>query len=206
MTALSLSVHTARNSGPILALLQHEFRGVESVLEIASGNGQHATTFAAELRDLVWQTSDLEDNHKIINQWLDSMSVTNVLPPLSLDVRTATLPHASYGGVFSANSAHIMSASAVSKMFELVAKALQMDGVFCLYGPFRQNGEFNSESNAAFHTSLRTRNAEMGIRHLEQLDGFAITGGLVRRRLFAMPANNHLVVWQKTEEQEHGNT
>ena len=206
MSSLSLSAHTARNSAPILAILQHEFRAVETVLEIASGNGQHATTFAAELRELVWQTSELEENHVIINQWLDSASIANVLPPMLLDVRTATLPRESYGGVFSANSAHIMSATAVGKMFELAAKALRKGGVFCLYGPFRQNGEFNSESNAAFHTSLQTRNAEMGIRHLEQLDDFAMAGGLVRRRLFAMPANNHLVVWHKVEEQEHGNT
>jgi hypothetical protein len=194
---MSLAPHTARNSGPILEVLRREFKNLDSVLEIASGNGQHATTFASELRGLVWQTSDLEENHETINRWLDDRAIANVLPPISLDVRTATVPTASYSGVFSANSAHIMSATAVGKMFELVATALQLRGVFCLYGPFRQAGEFNAESNATFHRSLRSRNPDMGIRHLEQLDEFATAGGLERQRLFAMPSNNHLVVWQK---------
>ena len=33
---------TERNSTPILAVLQHEFRHATSVLEIGSGTGQHA--------------------------------------------------------------------------------------------------------------------------------------------------------------------
>ena len=194
-----LATHTARNSIPILDILRDEFRVVNRVLEIGSGNGQHATTFAAELPNLVWQTSDLDENHATIKHWLADASVGNVLPPLSLDVRTASGPSSSFDGVFSANSAHIMSLPAVAKMFALVAEVLQENGVFCLYGPFRQKGEFNSDSNAAFHASLRSRNSEMGIRHLEELDEFARSSGLLRQRLFSMPANNYLAVWQSVK-------
>ena len=109
---------------------------MKSVLEIGSGSGQHATAFAMELPHLSWQTSDLEENHDTINSWLANAAVGNVLPPLSLDVRTAPAPSARFDGVFSANSAHIMSAPAVAKMFAFVANILRDDGVFCLYGPF----------------------------------------------------------------------
>jgi len=37
----------------------------------------------------------------------------------------------------------------------------------------------------------------MGIRDLEDLDALAETSGMSRVRLYAMPANNNLVVWQK---------
>jgi hypothetical protein len=108
-----------------------------------------------------------------------------------------------YDAAFSANTAHIMSIAAVEKMFALVADALRISGVFCLYGPFRQGGEFDTCSNAEFHKSLRSQDAAMGIRHLEDLDQFAATGGMRRERLYAMPANNLIVVWQKSGESQN---
>ncbi len=186
-----------RNSAPILEVLRTEFSACSAVLEIGSGTGQHAARFAAELPNLLWQTSDLEENHAGINSWVDGAKLTNLQMPLSLDVFTAELPGSSYDAVFSANTAHIMSIVGAEKMFELVATVLTQSGVFCLYGPFRQGGEFNTPSNAAFHESLRARNSDMGIRHLEVLDQFGSTNGLSRVRLYAMPANNHLAVWHK---------
>jgi len=90
-----------------------------------------------------------------------------------------------------------MGIDAVQKMFVLVGNALVADGVFCLYGPFRQEGEFNTPSNAAFHQTLRSQNPEMGIRHLESLDEFARDNNMTRVRLYSMPANNHIAVWHK---------
>ena len=114
-----------------------------------------------------------------------------------MDVLIADVAAASCDAVFSANTTHIMSIEAVQKMFALVGKALSDGGVFCLYGPFRQGGEFNTPSNAAFHQTLRSRNPEMGIRHLESLDGYARDHDMERVRLYAMPANNHIAIWHK---------
>ena len=167
------------------------------MLEIGSGTGQHAVRFASELPNLCWQTSDLDKNHAGIGAWVSDSKLDNLLPPKSLDVLTADLTAASYDAVFSANTAHIMSIEAVAKMFSLVGKALCPSGVFCLYGPMRQDGEFNSASNLAFDGSLRSRDAAMGIRDIEALDKFGSTCGLSRERLYAMPANNHIAVWRR---------
>ena len=70
-------------------------------------------------------------------------------------------------------------------------------GVFCLYGPFQQGGKFNTPSNAAFHEILRSRDPQMGIRDLIDLDEQGAKHGLTRQRLYAMPANNHIAVWKK---------
>jgi len=200
MTKKPFAPPTGRNCQPILDVLRNEFRHANSVLEIGSGTGQHAVAFAAELGHLVWQTSDLDENHEAIRAWLTDAALPNLREPLSLDVRTAAMDGTVYDAAFSANTAHIMSIAAVEKMFALVADALRFSGVFCLYGPFRQAGEFNTCSNAEFHTSLRSQDAAMGIRHLEDLDQFAATGGMRRDRLYAMPANNLIVVWQKSGE------
>jgi len=188
---------TERNSQPILDVIREEFRSRGSILEIGSGTGQHAVSFGPELGHLVWQTSDVAENHAGILAWLAEAALPNVSEPVVLDVLADTMPSGPYDGVYSANTAHIMSFAAVEKMFLLVASVLADDGVFVLYGPFRQGGEFNTLSNAEFHRSLRQRDPDMGIRHLEDLDRLAAAGGMIRVRSYAMPANNHIAVWVK---------
>jgi len=191
------SEYSERNGGPILEVLKLEFSNCLAVLEIGSGTGQHAVRFASALPNLSWQTSDLDDNHDGIDAWITDAKLSNLLKPISLDVRTADVIVESFDGVYSANTAHIMSLEAVIRMFSLVAKALRDGGVFCLYGPFRQGGEFNAASNAAFDESLRSRDANMGIRDIETLDDLGAEHGLRRVNVYAMPANNHIVVWKK---------
>ena len=170
------------------------------MLEIGSGTGQHAAFFAAALPHLQWQTSDRDENHNGIGAWVDGAGLANLLPPLSLDVLTTAVAAASYDVVYSANTAHIMSIDAVEKMFAIVGTALKHGGTFCLYGPFRQDGEFNTPSNAAFDQSLRSQNPAMGIRDLEALDQFGHDSNLTRTRLYAMPANNHIGIWHRAEQ------
>jgi len=191
---------SARNGPPILGVLRREFASARSVLEIGSGTGQHAVLFGAAMPHLTWQTSDLEANHGAIRSWLTDGGAPNVLPPLQLDVRSPGPVEGRYDAVFSANTAHIMSRQAVEGMFELVAEVLAAGGCFCLYGPFAHGGRFNAPGNAAFDASLRARDASMGLRDLDDLDATAGTLGLERQRLYAMPANNQLVVWRKSAE------
>ena len=167
------SAAAERNKRPILEVLQKEFRDARRVLEIGSGTGQHAVFFGAELPHLTWQTSDLPENHAIILQALQDYGPDNVKAPLDLDVEHAEGRTIEADAVFSANTAHIMSISAVERMFELVGRVLPQDGPFCLYGPFNFSGQFSSDSNARFDASLRERNPSMGIRDLGDLDRFA---------------------------------
>jgi cyclopropane fatty-acyl-phospholipid synthase-like methyltransferase len=197
MSNRPFSEYAERNSGPILEVLKIELSNCMTLLEIGSGTGQHAHRFAGELPNLEWQTSDLDENHDGISAWVSDSQLTNLLPPISLDVLIADVRTASYDAVYSANTAHIMRIDAVAKMFSLVGKAITHGGVFCLYGPFRRGGEFNTASNAAFDESLRSRNEEMGIRDIESLDEFGSKCGLIRENLYAMPANNHIAVWRK---------
>jgi predicted O-methyltransferase YrrM len=85
-----------RNSAPILEILQREFRDCSQVLEIGSGTGQHAVTFAKELRHLYWQTSDLDENHAGICAWAEHAGLENLGAPVSLDVRTAQVDENAY--------------------------------------------------------------------------------------------------------------
>jgi len=198
MTDKPYAEYAARNAAPILEILRREFRDSSQVLEIGSGTGQHAVAFAAVLGHLHWQTSDLDENHAGINAWIDASQLDNVRPPVSMDVRSADVQADDYDAVFSSNTAHIMGIDAVEYMFCLVGKALRDQGTFCLYGPFRCDGQFNTQSNADFDADLRGRDAVMGIRDIETLDEFAATNGLQRQRFYAVPSNNSVAVWRKT--------
>lgn len=200
MTERAFAHAAEKNAAPILEVLRHEFRDCREVLEIGSGTGQHAVTFATDLDRLDWQTSDLDENHAAIEAWIAESGVTTVRAPLSVDVRTADLAPDMYDGVYSSNTAHIMSMDAVLDMFALVARTLRPGGIFCLYGPFSSGGRFNAPSNQQFDQQLRARDAGMGLRDLVVLEEHATRHGLMRDKLYAMPANNLLAVWRKESE------
>ena len=189
-----------RNAAPILEVLRLEFADRRAVLEIGSGTGQHAVTFASQLTRLEWQPTDVADYCPGIRAWIADTKLENVRPPLELDVRYDEAGGMRFDAAFSANTAHIMDLDAVEMMFKLLGHALEPGAIFCLYGPFRIDGEFNTRSNAAFDASLRQRNPAMGIRDLDELDAFALYAGLHRQRLYAMPSNNFAVLWRKPEK------
>jgi SAM-dependent methyltransferase len=186
-----------RNKNPILEVIRDEFQHCKAVLEIGSGTGQHAVFFASKMPWLVWQTSDLSENHEGINAWLNDANLDNVIAPLVLDVSQPLPTNDKFDAVYSGNTAHIMSIAEVEFMFGIVGRCLIDGGKFCLYGPFNQNGNFTSDSNELFDANLKSQNPAMGIRDLKVLDGFAEANGLHRTSLYAMPANNMIAVWIK---------
>ncbi len=192
-----------RNRDVILQVLRQELSGALRVLEIGSGTGQHAIHFAAALPQVTWQTSELEHNHAGIRHWIVASGLCNVLDPMQLDVSHATDIGANFDAVFSANTAHIMSAAAVSHMIALMPQVLTPAGKLLLYGPFRVDDRFTSDSNEQFDKSLKAQDPLMGIRDLEWIDDLAEKQKLKRAKIYAMPANNLLAVWHK-EDRELG--
>ena len=186
-----------RNKVPILALLRDYFSTPGLILEIGSGTGQHAVYFAEQLPHLTWQPSDVSANLAGIEQWRQAANLANLKPALALDVTRQPWPLAQADGVFSANTAHIMSWAMVEACIAGVGMILRPDGYFCLYGPFSYRGQFTSASNAQFDASLRSRDAAMGIRAFEDVDAQAQKAGMSLVADHAMPANNQLLVWRK---------
>ena len=187
---------TDRNRDAILEVLVDEFSDRREVLEIGSGTGQHAIFFAANLPHLTWQTSDVVENHPGIDSWIEFGNVPNVMPPFEIDVEETIEIEGHFDAVYSSNTAHIMSIHGVECMFEIIGKLLPENGKFCLYGPFNRDGEFTSASNAQFDASLRSQDPRKGIRNLEDLDALAERAGMQRTHLYAMPANNFMVIWR----------
>ena len=196
MEAKPFSPACERNREPILAALREPFAGRRAVLEIGSGTGQHAVHFAAALPHLTWQTSDVAANLAGIRAWLAEAALPNTPAPLELDVR-GTWPVQRFDAAFSANTLHIMSWPEVQRLFEQLDRVLTDDALLAVYGPFNEDGQFTSESNAAFDASLRERAPHMGLRDLGAVDALARTIGLHRFADLPMPANNRTLLWRR---------
>lgn len=69
-------------------------------------------------------------------------------------------------------------------------RVLAEEGVLFLYGPFREAGRYDAESNAAFAASLRERHPNWGVRDLEADAADAARHGPGLTGHVAMPANN----------------
>lgn len=187
-----------RNKAPILAQLRDLYADVRTVLEIGSGTGQHAAHFAAALPQLVWQCSDVADNLPGIRQWIDEAQLPSLPAPLELDV-DKPWPAGRYDAIYSANTLHIMGWPQVQALFAALPQALRPQGLVSVYGPFNRDGAFSSDSNRSFDASLRAADARRGIRDFEAVDALAQAAGLQLLADVAMPANNRLLTWRRSD-------
>ena len=187
------------NRDPILEVLRVLFADRKQVLEIASGTGQHAVYFARALPHLIWQTSELEQNHAGIQMWLDEAQLPNVRSPVCIDANDAHWPVASVDAIFNANTVHIISSPEVELLFEGVGRVLVAGGILCLYGPFNYDGKFTSESNARFDVWLKSRDPKSGVRDFETLNALAEKQNMVLLKDIEMPINNRTLVWQRKQ-------
>lgn len=192
---LPFSQACENNKGPILERLREVFNAPGTVLEIGTGTGQHAVHFAAALPHIQWQPTDHPTAAHLAVSRLEQVALPNILPMRKLDVGNTPWPALDFRWAFSANTAHIMAWTEVEQMFQGIGASLPDDGAFCLYGPFRHQGEFTSESNRAFDQSLRSQAQHMGIRDIEDLSALAKAVGLVLWEDYAMPANNEMLVF-----------
>lgn len=190
-----------RNRGPILEVLRRVLPARGTVLEIASGTGQHVAHFAAALPALAWQPTDRSDaDFASIVAWCADANATNVRPPLVLDTTSEEWPVGTVDAIFNANMIHIAPWAAGLGLLRGAARHLPPDGVLVLYGPFRVHGAHTAPSNAAFDAELRARDPAWGVRDLDEVARVAATHGLVLAEQVAMPANNLSVAFHRRSD------
>jgi cyclopropane fatty-acyl-phospholipid synthase-like methyltransferase len=192
---------TARNREPILNILRKVLPAEGTVLEIASGTGEHAVHFAAALPGLTWQPSDPSAEARAsIAAWIAAAGLVNLVEPLALDAAAPDWPIAGADAVVCINMVHISPWIATEGLMQGAARVLPMDGPLVLYGPYRRAGRELEPSNAAFDESLRQRDPAWGLRLLEDVVELAGEQGLALDSVNEMPANNLTVVLRRRDK------
>ncbi|SDN15772.1 Protein of unknown function [Methylobacterium phyllostachyos] len=188
----------ARNRDAILDVLRRVLPARGTVLEIASGSGEHAVHIAGALPDLTWLPSDpdLEARRSIRAHTLRA-GLTNILTPLDLDARVVPWAVDRVDAIVCINMIHIAPWAATVGLMTGAGHALSEGGILILYGPFREGGRHSADSNGAFDASLRARDPVWGVRDREAVAAEAAQRGLVLTERMAMPANNLTLIFRR---------
>ena len=189
----------ARNTTPILEVLEAHMPARGRVLEIAAGSGEHAVAFAAALPGLDWTPTDPSPEARAsIAAWAAAADLPNLRAPLALDVLdTATWPQGPLQALVCINMIHISPWAATEGLMALAGSRLANGGLLVLYGPYRETNVPLAASNAAFDESLKARDPAWGLRDLDTVTAVAKTEGLVLTRRVAMPSNNLMLLLRR---------
>lgn len=200
---------TQRNREPILTVLRRVLPESGTVLEVASGTGEHAAFFAPRLKPRLWLPSDCNPLHlDSIAAWRDYVGVQTLLSPVHLDAtadrwsieRTPPpqLQDSPISAIVCINMIHIAPWSAGLGLLAGAGRILPAGGLLYLYGPFKEGGRHTAPSNEAFDAMLRDRDPAWGVRDLETVIEVADSEGLTWLETVEMPANNRSILFRKT--------
>ncbi len=187
---------TVRNREPIAAVLAEVLPPSGTVLEIASGSGEHCAFFAVRFPALRWQPSDPEPAALAsIAAWCDGLA--NVAPPLAIDAAAPDWPVDRADALLCINMVHISPWEATLGLIDGAARVLAAGAPLILYGPYRRAEVETAPSNEAFDASLKARDPRWGLREVADVTEAAAARGLGFERLVEMPANNLMLVYRR---------
>ncbi|MBB5687077.1 DUF938 domain-containing protein [Sphingobium boeckii] len=191
---------TLRNRDAIVDVLRGILPETGLVLEIASGSGEHIVHFAHAFPKLDWQPSDPDaEARRSIAAWTAESGLAHIRPPIDLDAAAPDWPIARADAILCINMIHISPWAATEGLIAGAARLLSPGGVLYLYGPFIRAGVETAESNLAFDVSLKSRDAEWGIRALEDVTMLAAGQGLRLDQVEEMAANNLSVAFRRED-------
>lgn len=195
---------TGRNRSFILEVLTKVLPDEGTVLEVASGSGEHAVYFAPALKPLHWQPSDISvENLASIDAWRAEYPSDNLRSAIHLDVAHTPWaveldpPAPPISAIVSINMIHIAPWQCCEALLAGAERILPVGGMLYLYGPFKRGGTHTAPSNEAFDIQLQRSNPDWGVRNLDSVIDLAESHGLRNTHVIDMPANNLSVTFTR---------
>jgi cyclopropane fatty-acyl-phospholipid synthase-like methyltransferase len=192
-----------RNKEPILTALKELLPAQGDVLELASGAGLHINYFAPHFPALNFQPSDFDtDVFESIKAKRAEAGNGNVADPIRIDLTDpATFPDSSaklYDAIFVINIFQVAPVAINDGIAALGAKLLKDNGLIAIYGPFKRDGGYTTESNAAFDKEiLAAKVPEWGLKDIADLEKAAAPHGIKLAKVLDLPANNFILVFTR---------
>ena len=203
-----LIYHAAeRNKEPILSVLRQHITNTpdQRLLEIASGSGQHIAFFAPNFPNVLFYPSEYNESGLMESISAYTCSLTNVKPPLTIDVRTdgetwgnGFFKENKLDYIYNSNLIHISPFECAIGLFRAAGKVLKPGGILFTYGPYAVDGKLIPESNVNFDKSLRSQNSEWGVRDIRDLKKLASENFIILDKMVDMPSENKILIWKKS--------
>jgi cyclopropane fatty-acyl-phospholipid synthase-like methyltransferase len=199
------STSSDRNKAAILQRMKFLLPSSGTVLEVASGTGQHAIHMATQMPGIKWQPTNLEADQLLsVEAWMAEFPLTNILSPLLLNacddrwpVESAEYEAAPVIAVFNANMIHISPWEVCLGLINGAGRLLRTGGKLFLYGPYKIDGQHTAPSNLEFEGWLNSLNPEFGVRDIADVAAVADSNGLTHIKSYDMPMNNFFQVFEK---------
>lgn len=191
-----------RNREPIAEVLADWLPEGGTVLEVASGTGEHAAWFAEQFPKLDWQPSDMHpDALASIEAWRAASGASNIKSPIALDASAGAWPIERADAVLNINMAHISPWAASLGLIVGAARILPEGGPLILYGPWLKDDLETAPSNLAFDADLKARDPKWGLRRVEDFEAAAASHRFQLVEWRRMPANNLMLLLRLTSSQ-----
>lgn len=198
------SPSSQRNGRYILDVLKKVLPKEGTVLEIASGTGEHAAFFAPEFSHLTWQPSDpADDKIESIKAWIAIIPSPNLLPPIAIDAASDQWPVENQKvtppitAIVCINMIHVSPWAAGQGLIAAAGRILKKGGVLYFYGAYMVDGHHTAPSNVEFDKMIRKTDSRWGLRDIRDVEKEANKQGLILKDVIPMPANNFSVVFEK---------
>ncbi|WP_027158266.1 DUF938 domain-containing protein [Methylobacter luteus] len=193
----------SRNREPLLGVLKDKLpKDPSRVLELASGSGMHINYFAPHFEHLHFQPSDKDQSvFDNIKQLSVDHSNDNIADPVHLDLTDPTTwfnpgKAGSFSAIFCINIFQVAPISIADGMMECASYLLDDNGFLLIYGPFRVEGQFTTDSNKEFHETLSSAGvSEWGLKDVADLKKAAEKHGLELKEQIDMPSNNFSLIF-----------
>ncbi|KAF9206693.1 hypothetical protein BGZ59_011542 [Podila verticillata] len=206
-----------RNKDVILEQLTPFLDRARLVLEVASGSGQHIQHFARSYPQVVFQPSEYNiDLLPSIVDYAAELEEHQIKTPLPLDATNQDhwqkilesgqdgqpTPRDGSDGpydlVVTTNVFHISPWIVGQSIVRGAGRVLKPGGFLILYGAFKKDGKFNTESNKQFDETLRDTDPSWGVRDIEAIAEVAENEARLKHvQTINMPSNNYLLVFEK---------
>lgn len=191
------SGHFESNSQPILTVLKLELPENASVLELASGPGQHAAFFAEQLATTKWQPSEIDTDYlPSLCAYVDDAKHHNMLTPLEIDA-CGEWPIEKVDAIVAINLLHVSSWQVCVGVLKNASRVLPENGLVFFYGPFIRPDVETAPSNLMFNMRLQQRDPDWGVPDLVAVCEEAKKYGLSLKAVHDLPSNNVMVVLHK---------
>lgn len=164
-----------------------------------------------------FQPSDIEDmalksikayKEELIKTGILKENDTGILDPITLDLTSSsssplTFPTEvskninNYDLIIAINVCHISTWETTIGIMEFSFQMLKKNSSsrLAIYGPFKLNNEFTSESNITFHNALLESNPLWGYRDINDVVKVANQNHLKLIERISMPANNFMLIF-----------
>ena len=200
MVILGQLIHSVsmNNEQEILNILEQFItRDDRRLLEVGSGSGEHAVTFAKHFPQVEWYPTDVSAKLKSMATLIQEKGSRNIQKPARMEVGKDELPKLKFDLIYTADTFHVLHWKECKSLIKQFGGRLREDSRVVIYGPFKYDGNFTSPEIEELDKSLKANDPSSGIRSFEDVNNAMVKNGFELISDTALPDRKQILVYKR---------